>query len=96
MVRKVVWEEVWVVAGVCRPVLPMDMSPSTKKNVVGTLSTTTMWQWDRLARKVVWEERCGLLLGFAVLYHRAKCHHQHATINTSLSTDDNVAVGQDD
>ena len=84
-----------VVAGVFRPVLLIDMSPSTKKNVVGTSTMTTMWQWDRLVRKVVWEERCGFSLGFAVLYHRAKHHRQHATVDTSLSTDDDVAVGQD-
>jgi hypothetical protein len=31
VVRKVIWEEVWVVAGVCRTVLPMDMSPLTEE-----------------------------------------------------------------
>ena len=35
---------------------------------------TTMWQWDRVVRKVIWEERCGLPLGFAGLYCRWTCH----------------------
>ena len=41
-----------------------------KKNVVGTLTmmTMTMWQWDWVVRKVIWEERCGLSLGFSGLY----------------------------
>ena len=45
-----------VVTGVFRPVLLIDMSPLTKKNVVGMTTTTMMWQWDRLVRKVIWEE----------------------------------------
>ena len=65
----------WVVTRVFRPVLLMDMSPSTKENVVGTLSMmTTMWQWDWVVRKVLLEERCGLLLGFSGLYCQWTCH----------------------
>jgi hypothetical protein len=51
---------------------------------------TMMWQWDRVVRSMarLSGRRCGLSLEFVDLYRRVACHRQHATIDTSSSTDE--------